>query len=50
MRDQTWANRAIMFTASLVSAFVLFTATSELASANDIRVALDQAVPIRLGK
>lgn len=50
MRAQTWKDRAARLTAMFASAFILFAATAELARANDIRVALDQAVPIRLAQ
>lgn len=50
MRTQTWTNRVRMLAALFVGAFVVLAASADFARANDIRVALDQAVPIRLAQ
>lgn len=48
MRAYTWINRAAMTALLFAGAFVVLAATAVVARANDIRVSLDQAVPIRL--
>jgi Flp pilus assembly secretin CpaC len=50
MRAHSLMDRAAKLAIALVSGAVMLASTTQLASAHDIRVALDQAVPIRLAQ
>jgi Flp pilus assembly secretin CpaC len=50
MRAQSLMNRAAGLAVAFVGAFAMLAVSAEVARANDLRVALDQSVPVRLAQ